>query len=677
MLKGKTAIVTGGSRGIGAAIVNQLASMGANIAVIYAGNQAAAEAVCDKCKEAYGVQASAYQCNVASFEETKAAVAAIKADFGTVQILVNNAGITKDGLLAMMGESAWDAVLDTNLKGAFNMIRHTTPLFLRAKEGCMSIYRKFCREQVDSQGNLLELTLDYPDNFNFGYDVVDAIADTTADKTALVWCNAENEEHIFSFSDIQKYSNRMANVFRNAGIRRGMRVMLVLKRHYEYWFAVIALHKLGATVIPATHMLAVSDYVYRIRMAKVDAIVCTPQNDVPEKIQAAVREAETECILWCVQKDLPGFRNLTAEMETASETLARQETAVTDPMLLYFTSGTTGYPKGVIHDFSYPLAHIVTAKHWQQAEDGGLHFTVAETGWAKASWGKIYGQWLVGSAVMVYDFDNFEPKQLCAVINRYGVTSFCAPPTVYRYLVRKGIPDMPSLRHASTAGEMLAPEVFRKFTEKTGLPLCEGYGQTETTLLMANFKGMQPVEGSMGTISPFYNIELRDKDGNPVPTGEIGEVVILPPKNGKQAGVFCGYLDQPEQYSHVWRGGVYHTGDAAYRDENGRYWFHGRFDDIIKTGGYRVGPYEVENVLMEHPAVVECSVVGVPDPLRGQAIKAVIVLGNRQADPALEKEIKDFCNSRLAEYKWIRIVEFVQEMPKTISGKIRKTELRR
>ncbi len=352
----------------------------------------------------------------------------------------------------------------------------------------------------------------------------------------------------------------------------------------------------------------------------------------------------------------------------------RVETSASDPMIIYFTSGTTGYPKGVIHDFSYPLAHIVTAKYWQQAEDGGLHFTVAETGWAKASWGKIYGQWLVGSAVMVYDFDNFEPKQLTAVINRYGVTSFCAPPTVYRYLVRKGIPDMPTLKHASTAGEMLAPEVFHKFTERTGLPLCEGYGQTETTLLMANFKGRQAVEGSMGTISPFYDIELRDKHGRPVPVGEIGEVVIVPPEHGRQPGVFSAYLDNDDCYRHVWRGGVYHTGDAAYKDESGHYWFHGRFDDIIKTGGFRVGPYEVENVLMEHPAVVECSVIGVPDKLRGQAIKAVIVVGEGYAPTkGLELELKEFSNRKLAEYKWVRLVEFVEEMPKTISGKIQKS----
>ncbi len=541
----------------------------------------------------------------------------------------------------------------------------------------MSLYSRFCTEITDDNGEIKKITLNYPDNFNYGYDVVDVIAEQTPDKRAIVWCNVDNEEHIFSFLDVKRYSNKMANVFTEAGIRRGDRVMLVLKRHYEYWFAAVALHKIGAVMIPATHMLTVSDYVYRIKASKVKAIICTTQNDVPAAIKKALEETGSDAKLWSVQKDIDGFDNLTNQMENAKDTFQRVETNADDPMMLYFTSGTTGYPKGVIHDYKYPLAHIVTAKYWQQAEDGGLHFTVAETGWAKASWGKIYGQWLVGSAVMVYDFDNFDPKQLTTIINKYGVTSFCAPPTVYRYLVRKGIADMPTLKHASTAGEMLAPEVFRKFTEKTGIPLCEGYGQTETTLLMANFKGKQPKEGSMGTISPFYNIELRDKEGNPVPDGQIGEVVIVPPENGKQVGIFCAYLDNEEQYKHVWRGGVYHTGDAAYKDKDGLYWFHGRFDDIIKTGGFRVGPYEVENVLMEHPAVVECSVIGVPDKLRGQAIKAVIVPGHGyEPDKKLEQDIKEFCNQKLAEYKWIRIVEFVSNMPKTISGKIQKTVLR-
>lgn len=537
----------------------------------------------------------------------------------------------------------------------------------------MSIYKRFCNETVDERGYLEKLTLNYPENFNFGYDVVDAIAEGEPEKRAIVWCNTENEEHVFTFDDVKKYSNKMANVFKSAGIGRGGRVMLVLKRHYEYWFAAVALHKLGAVMLPVTHMLTVSDFVYRIKASNVKAIVCTAQNGVPEKVKEALLECGIDVKLWCIEK-LDGFDDLTEAVAEADDRFNRIETRASDPMVMYFTSGTTGQPKGVIHDFTYPLAHIVTAKYWQQASDGGLHFTVAETGWAKASWGKIYGQWLVGSAVMVYDFDNFDPRQLATVINKYGVTSFCAPPTVYRYLVRKGVPEMPTLKHAVTAGEKLANEVFRKFKESTGLSLCEGYGQTETTLLTANFKGEEPVEGSMGTPSPFYNIGLYDKHGRPVKQGEIGEVVIIPDESGIQPGVFTAYLDNEEQYNYVWRGGVYHTGDAAYMDENGRFWFHGRFDDIIKTGGFRIGPYEIENVLMEHPGITECSVIGIPDALRGQAIKAIAVLAQGyEPTKELELEIKDFCNQRLAEYKWVRVVEFVDEMPKTISGKIQKS----
>lgn len=541
----------------------------------------------------------------------------------------------------------------------------------------MSVYKQYCSEVFDEKGRLQDMSLSYPDTFNFGYDVVDRLAEDHPEKRALVWCNVEGQEAFFTFAEVKKYSNQMANVFRRGGIGRGDRVMLILKRHYEYWFAAIALHKLGAVMIPATHMLTVSDLAYRIQSSGAKAIVCTPRNHVPEKIKEALIKSDESMKLWCVQQNTEGFENLTDAMKKASEDFVRVQTCVTDPMILYFTSGTTGHPKGVIHDYSYPLAHIVTAKYWHQAEDGGLHFTVAETGWAKASWGKLYGQWLVGSAVMVYDFDNFDPKQLTSIINRYGVTSFCAPPTVYRYLVRKGVPDMPTLKHATTAGEMLAPEVFRKFTERTGLPLCEGYGQTETTLLMANFKGYDPVAGSMGIPSPLYQIELRGKDGQAVGVGEIGEIVIIPKTGGRQPGVFTAYMNNQDQYDYAWRDGVYHTGDAAYMDEKGLYWFHGRFDDIIKTGGFRVGPYEVEHVLIEHPAVAECSVVGVPDSLRGQAIKAVILLGAGYHPSAeLELEIKNDINQKLAEYKWIRQIEFVTEFSKTISGKIKKAALR-
>ncbi len=542
----------------------------------------------------------------------------------------------------------------------------------------MNLYKKFCRERFDGHGVLTDFEIVSGNDFNFGYDVVDEMAAADPRKRAMVWCNDEGEERVFTFADVSRESNRIANALAAAGIKRGDRVLLILKRHYEYWFTIVALHKLGAVAIPATHMLTVKDFEYRLSASRAAAVICTPQNGIPQTITAAAAAAGTEPLLWCVGEDVQGFANLTREAAAASDKFARVHTEVSDPMLMYFTSGTTGQPKGVIHDFSYPLAHIVTAKYWQQAEDGGLHFAVAETGWAKASWGKIYGQWLVGCAVMIYDFDNFDPKQLVNIINRYGVTSFCAPPTVYRYLVRKGIPEMPRLKAASTAGEKLAPEIFRAFYERTGVRISEGYGQTETTLLIGNFAGQTAVDGSMGRRSPMYNIELRNKEGAPVPCGEVGEVVVIPPEGCRQRGIFCAYLDNEELYRHAWRGGVYHTGDAAWQDKDGMYWFYGRFDDIIKTGGYRVGPSEIESILEEHPAVCECSVVGVPDALRGQSIRAYVVAeGGYTPSAELKNQIKVFCNDRLAEYKWIRSVEFVTELPKTISGKTRRTELRK
>lgn len=540
----------------------------------------------------------------------------------------------------------------------------------------MSIYQKFAHEEIDENGALVSIDITWPDNFNFAYDVVDETARETPDKLALVWRNTEGEEHFFTFEDIRRESVKAANVFLNAGIKKGDKVMVALKRHYEYWFIAVALCRIGAVMIPVTHMLTASDFAYRFDAARPAAIIVTPQSGVTDCVLEAVKGRDCP-ILWTVQQDREHFRNLSAEMQGQSDQLERIQTKAEDPMLLYFTSGTTGYPKGVIHDFTYPLSHIVTARWWQQAEDGGLHFTVAETGWAKASWGKIYGQWLTGCAVMAFDFDNFEPKQLASIINQYKVTSFCAPPTVYRYLVRKGVPDMPSLKSAATAGEFLSPDIFHKFQERTGLILHEGYGQTETSLVAANYKGQKAVDGSMGRPSPLYDVRLVNSDGSPTEPGEIGEIVILPKNGRKPLGIFAGYLDNPDLYAHVWRGGVYHTGDAAWQDENGCLWFHSRFDDIIKSGGFRIGPYEIENILINHPAVFECSVVGVEDPLRGQAIKAFIVLekgyeGSRE----LEKEIRDFCNSKLAEYKWIRLIEFVDELPKTISGKIRKARLR-
>ncbi len=541
----------------------------------------------------------------------------------------------------------------------------------------MSLYQQFCKETFDETGKLVDFQIQYPENYNFGYDVVDAIARQTPDKTALVWCNTEGEEHIFTFRDIQRMSNQALHVFKTSGIGKGDKVMVILKRHYEYWVATVALHKLGAILVPVTHMLMADDIQYRIESAQIKAVICTPDEGVPERLLGLRDKCPSLQVLWCVQRGADGLRNFTQEVEAAPEETERQPTLAEEPMAMYFTSGTTGYPKAVIHDHTYTLAHILTAKYWQQASDGGLHFTVAETGWAKTSWGKIYGQWLVGAAVMVFDFDNFDPKQFTTVINKYKVTSFCAPPTVYRYLVKKGIGEMPSLQHASTAGEALNPEVFRRFTEKTGIPLMEGFGQTESTLILGNLVGDVSRPGSMGKPTPLYHVDIQKEDGTSAAPGEVGEIVIVPPKSGKQPGIFIGYHDNPALYQQVWRGGVYHTGDTAWRDEDGYYWFNGRTDDVIKTGGFRVGPFEIENVLMEHPSVMECAVVGVPDPLRGQAIKAVIVLApGYEGDAALKKEIREFCNARLAEYKWIRMVEFVAAMPKTISGKIRKVNLR-
>ncbi|MBR7091194.1 MAG: AMP-binding protein, partial [Clostridia bacterium] len=478
----------------------------------------------------------------------------------------------------------------------------------------MCVYKKFCKETLDEQGKLIDWELTFPDNFNFGYDVVDAVAKEHPNKRALVWCNTMNEEKTFTFEDISKYSNKVANVFLNAGLKRGDRVLVILKRHYEYWFVATALHKLGVTLIPATHMLTVDDLVYRIQSSGCAAIICSPFSDVPQKVTEAVAIAKADCKLWTVQQKVEGYMYLNEQMERCVDTLERQETRAEDEMLIYYTSGTTGHPKGVIHDFTYPLAHIMTSKYWHQSIDNGLHFTMSEIGWAKASWGKIYGQWLVGTAVMVCDFDNFDPKYIVNIINKYGVTTFCAPPTFFRcFVLMRNIPEMPTLQHVTTAGEFLSPDVYEKFYQKTGHHIYAGYGQSETSLLVANIQGVDYVEGSIGYPSPQYNVQLLNRLGEPVGVDEVGEICVLPGDKKRLPGMVCGYLNNAEQYSYVWRNGVYHTGDSATKDENGRFWFNGRFDDIIKTGGFRVGPIEIENVLMRHEEVIECSVVGVPD----------------------------------------------------------------
>lgn len=540
----------------------------------------------------------------------------------------------------------------------------------------MQLYKNFCETAFDENGVLSEFRLKYKENYNFGYDVVDEMARIAPDQKAMIWRN-KDEERTFTYKDMSELSNKAANLFTSYGIKKGDRVLIILKRHYEYWYVVTALHKIGAVIIPATHMLTVEDMVYRINSVDIKAAVVTPDAATADRLIRAQEKTSSLESIFVVRNPRKGTIDFTKEMDKMPDSFERRDTKASEPMLIYFTSGTTGYPKAVSHDHTYSLSHIVTAKYWQNVKENGLHLTISETGWGKASWGKIYGQWLCGCCVMTFDLDSFTPVDILRRIEEYKVTSFCAPPTVYRYFVEAGMDkyNLSSLEYITTAGEALNPEVWNKVKEQTGLSLMEGFGQTESVLMLANLTGSNPKPGSMGTPTPIYNTALIDIEGNEVPDGSPGELVVIPKEN--QHGIFMGYADDPALYEKVWRGGVYHTGDTAYKDEDGYYWYVGRIDDLIKTKGYRVGPFEIENVLMEHPAVTEVAVTGVPDPKRGQAIKATIILApGYEETKELTRDIKKFSNQRLASYKWVQIFEFVNEMPKTISGKIRRVEIR-
>ena len=521
-----------------------------------------------------------------------------------------------------------------------------------------------------------------PEHFNFAFDVVDEIALKTPEKIAMVWCDDKGGEATFTFGQMKRFSDKAANFFRSIGIRKGDPVMLILKRRYEYWFCTLALNKIGAITIPATHLLSTKDIVYRNNAADIKMIVSVPDPDVVQHIEDAVAKSPTLQYKALIGESRKGWFNITEEMEKSPETLDRksfgEKTTINDTMLLYFTSGTTGMPKMVNHNFAYPLGHILTAKYWQNVQDNGLHFTVADTGWAKSAWGKIYGQWLSGCAVMTYDYDKFVPKHLMKVIEKYHVTSFCAPPTIYRFLIKEDLTkfDLRYLKYCVVAGEPLNPEVYKQFLEATGIRLMEGYGQTECTVAVATYSWMDPKPGSMGKPSPGYDIDLIDSDGKVCEVGEIGQIVIYTKKR-KPVGMFDGYFRDDELTNTVWQNGIYYTGDTAWRDEDGYYWFVGRADDIIKSSGYRIGPFEVESALLEHPAVLECAITAVPDPERGQIVKATVVLSkNYQPGDKLARELQDHVKKVTAPYKYPRIVEFVTELPKTISGKIRRVQIR-
>ncbi len=542
------------------------------------------------------------------------------------------------------------------------------------------LYKKYVNETIDENGMLKNITFNIPDTFNFGYDVVDEIARRTPDKKAMVWLGQNKEERIFTFGDISRYSNMTANYFRAKGIRKGDKVMLVLKRRYEFWFCIVALHKLGAVTIPATHQLMKKDFVYRFKAAHVKAIVCTPNDGVCDEVDAACAEYDGIQFKAVINVDREGWDNFDKGIESYPDTLElpqEERPMASEDMLMYFTSGTTGYPKVATHNHKYAIGHIVTAVWWHNVDPEGIHFTISDTGWGKAVWGKLYGQWLAEACVFTYDFDRFHADDILPLFAKYKITTFCAPPTMYRFFIKEDLSkyDLTSLKYCTIAGEALNPEVFKQFYNATGIKLMEGFGQTETTLTVANLIGMEPKPGSMGKPNPQYNVDIVDENGNSVEAGVVGEIVLRTDK--EQVGLFKSYYGDRSLTDEVWHDGLYHTGDTAWKDNDGYYWYIGRTDDIIKSSGYRIGPFEIESVIMEHPLVLEVAVTGVPDPVRGMVVKATIVLvkGAEESDE-LVKEIQTFVKEHTAPYKYPRIVEFVKELPKTISGKIQRAKLR-
>jgi len=548
----------------------------------------------------------------------------------------------------------------------------------------MNMLHKFLpRVEFESYEDFVEnFTVNIPENFNFAYDIVDEMAKMAPDQTAMVWCNEKGDERVFTFSEIRYYTDKAANFFKSVGIKKGEPVMLILKRRYEFWFCLLALHKIGAICIPATHLLTAKDIIYRNNAADIKMIVCVAEDEVIKHIEDALPESPSIQCKALVGGSRDGWYDFNNELEKASDNFVRpvgaEATTNSDISLLYFTSGTTGMPKMVQHNFVYPLGHIVTAKYWQNVIDGGLHLTVADTGWAKALWGKIYGQWIAGSAVFVYDYDKFVPKELLDVIVKHKVTTFCAPPTIYRFFIKEDLTkfDLSHLKHCSIAGEPLNPEVYNQFLKATGLKLYEAFGQTELTVTIGTFHWMEPRPGSMGKPSPGYDIDIVNENGESCEVGEKGQIVVRTDKR-KPVGMFEGYYRREDVTKNVWHDGMYHTGDMAWKDEDGYFWFVGRADDVIKSSGYKIGPFEVESALIEHPAVLECAITGVPDPVRGQVVKATVVLTkNYTPSEELVKELQNHVKKVTAPYKYPRIIEFVDELPKTISGKIRRVQIR-
>lgn len=555
----------------------------------------------------------------------------------------------------------------------------------------MPIYEEFIGRHRDDFATFEDLSrnykVSYSDSFNFAFDVLDQIAQRTPDKLAMLWVSNNNESKRFSFSDMSRLSNKAANFFISKGIKKGDYVMLVLKRGYEFWYCMMGLHKIGAVAVQATHLLTAKDYVYRMNSGGIKMVVMTGDDLCTEHVDEAMGQYETLQHRAVTRgKNVPGWIDFDSEFESQSDVFERPTgeaaTKVTDIMTMSFSSGTTGYPKMVLHDHSYPLAHLLTGVFWHRVEDGGLHFTISDTGWLKSLWGKMYGQWLGESAIFTYDFEKFSAADILQKLDEYKISTFCAPPTMYRFMIKEDFSgyDFSSLKHCCTAGEALNPEVYSQWLKNTRLKIFEGFGQTETTLVCGTlFPWMLPRLGSMGLQTPGNHIVVVDEDGIEVESGVTGEICIRTDEEvgGKPLGVFRGYYRDETATSRSWHDDLYHTGDTAYRDEMGFLWYVGRVDDVIKSSGYRIGPFEVESALMEHPSVMECAVTGVPDPDRGFAVKATIVLSKGYSpSPELTKTLQSYVKSVTAPYKYPRIIEYVDALPKTISGKIRRVEIR-
>ena len=588
---------------------------------------------------------------------------------------------TPHGMIAVGGEDCefYAVVLNPTEYIAHRGGQAQAATGIRRTDDQHRVYEDFISPVEDEHGALLSLSYKNDDHFNFAFDVVDAIARKEPDKLAFLHISQDGTERRFTFNDVRKESNRAANYFRSVGIRRGDKVMLILKRHYQFWFIINALHKIGAVVILAPNQLLEKDIAYRYKAAGVRAIACTADGQVANEADKAAQQYDEPLLKFIVNGEREGWRGFDEEYKVFSSHFDRPENAPggDDDMLMFFTSGTSGYPKIAVHTYKYPLGHFVTAHYWHQVDPNGLHLSISDTGWAKSMWGKLYGQWLCEAPLFIYDFDRFHAENILPMFAKYNITTFCAPPTMLRMMIKEDINkyDLSSVKHMTTAGEALNPEVFRRFQEATGLSIMEGFGQSEGTVLVANTVGMTPKLGSMGKPVASYDIDIFDPEGHPVPIGTAGEICVRVDK-GRPNGLVKEYYRDAEKTSEAFRDGLYHTGDVAYKDEDGYYWYVSRIDDVIKSSGYRIGPFEIENVIMELPYVLECGVSAAPDEVRGQVVKASIVLTKgTQPTEELKKEIQNYVKSHTAPYKYPRIVVFRDSLPKTTSGKIQRNLL--